>query len=139
MAPISIWSQEISSSGMAFREARTEATGLRSMKSASDLETPKESSVEVRWERSVGRAHRDSPPERSTVDRQFSIVVVKILCKHSKPFEHYASDPALQPTPRRPLATGYKTKQFPLRTTTIDESSIHRNLAGPGNGDERRP
>ena len=70
-----------------------------------------------------------SSEQLKTLHRQFSIVVVKILCKHSKPFEHYASDPALQPTPRRPLAAGYKTKQFPLRTTTIDESSIHGNLA----------
>ena len=37
-------------------------------------------------------------------------------------------DPTLQPITRRALAANNKTQQFPLRTTTIEESLVHGNL-----------
>jgi hypothetical protein len=55
---------------------------------------------------------------------QLEVIVVRILTKYCPAFEHYASDPALQHKPRRPLPDGYKTKQYPLRISTIDESTV---------------
>jgi hypothetical protein len=63
------------------------------------------------------------------LNHQFSVIVAQILCKYCKSFEKYARDPALQPIPRRQLPPGHKTQQYPLRATTIDESSIQGNLS----------
>jgi hypothetical protein len=62
------------------------------------------------------------------LNHQFSVIILRILFKHSRHYSRFASDPALQPISRRPLAAGSKTEQFPLRTTTIEEASIHGNL-----------
>ncbi|KAF8215601.1 hypothetical protein K438DRAFT_1748526 [Mycena galopus ATCC 62051] len=44
-------------------------------------------------------------------------------------FEYADKIPALQSIPRRPLPEGYKTKQYPIRLSTIEENSISGNLA----------
>lgn len=62
------------------------------------------------------------------LQHQFSVIILRVLFKHCDGYSKYISDAALQPLPRRPLPVGVKTKQFPLRTTTIDESSIVGNL-----------
>jgi hypothetical protein len=62
------------------------------------------------------------------LSHQFSVIILQILFKHCNQYSDYASDPALQPKSRRPLALDGKTKQFPLRTTTIEEASIQGNL-----------
>ena len=62
------------------------------------------------------------------LNHQFSVIILRILFKHCSFYSKYDSDPALQPIARRPLATDHKTRQFPLRTTTIEEASVHGNL-----------
>ena len=62
------------------------------------------------------------------LNHQFSVIILRVLFKHSRHYSRFTSDPALQPISRRPLAAGSKTEQFPLRTTTIEEASIHGNL-----------
>ncbi|KAF8503300.1 hypothetical protein F5888DRAFT_1917408 [Russula emetica] len=62
------------------------------------------------------------------LNHQFSVIVLRVLFKHCHLYSEYSSDPALQPIARRPLAPNSKTEQFPLRATTIEESSIHGNL-----------
>jgi hypothetical protein len=62
------------------------------------------------------------------LNHQFSVIILRVLFKHCSHYSDYASDPALQPISRRPLAVDGKTKQFPLRTTTIEEASIQGNL-----------
>jgi hypothetical protein len=56
------------------------------------------------------------------------VIILQVLFKHCNGYSAYISDTALQPIPRRPLPPDVKTKQFPLRATTIDESLIHGNL-----------
>jgi hypothetical protein len=62
------------------------------------------------------------------LSHQFSVIILQVLFKHSSHYSVYASDPDLQPISRRPLAANEKTKQFPLRTTTIEKASIQGNL-----------
>ena len=62
------------------------------------------------------------------LNHQFSVIILRVLFKHCSHYSDYASDPDLQPIPRRALAVDGKTKQFPLRTTTIEEASIQGNL-----------
>lgn len=69
--------------------------------------------------------HRD---QLIHIQHQFSVIVLRVLFKYCDSYSGYASEMALQPKPRCPLPVGVKTKQFPLRTTTIDESSIAGNL-----------
>ena len=69
-----------------------------------------------------------SPDQLKCLSHQFSVIILRVLFKHCRVYSKYTSDPALQPIPRRPLAANHKTKQFPLRTTTIEESSIPGNL-----------
>ena len=71
---------------------------------------------------------RLSPDQIKCLNHQFSVIILRVLFKHSRFYSGYASDPALQSIARRPLAAGCKTEQFPLRTTTIEEASIHGNL-----------
>ncbi|KAF7324360.1 hypothetical protein MSAN_02522500 [Mycena sanguinolenta] len=59
----------------------------------------------------------------------FRAYVVRVLCRYTKEFKEYAEHPALQHTPRRPLPDGYKTIQFPVRISSIEENSIAGNLA----------
>ncbi|KIJ06388.1 hypothetical protein PAXINDRAFT_47855, partial [Paxillus involutus ATCC 200175] len=62
---------------------------------------------------------------------QFKVHITDILLECCAAFKNYThrSEPALQHQERRKLPGGYKTKQYPLRTTTIDESSITGNIA----------
>jgi hypothetical protein len=62
------------------------------------------------------------------LQHQFSVIILRVLFKYCDSYSGYVSDAALQPLPQRPLPAGVKTKQYPLRTTTIDESSIIGNL-----------
>jgi hypothetical protein len=58
---------------------------------------------------------------------QLKISIVKILIKHSSPFSHYSTHPDLQYHPRRPMPSDYRTKVYPTRVTTFDESTIKGN------------
>lgn len=60
---------------------------------------------------------------------QFKAYVVRVLCRYHEDFKGYANIEALQNKARRPLPTGYKTRQFPLKISTIDESTISGNIA----------
>jgi hypothetical protein len=62
------------------------------------------------------------------INHQFSVIILRVLFKYCDLYSGYSSDPALQPIARRPLVAGHKTQQFPLRTTTIEEASVHGNL-----------
>ena len=62
------------------------------------------------------------------LNHQFSVIVLQILFKYCRDYSAYSLDPTLQPITRRALAANNKTQQFPLRTTTIEESSVHGNL-----------
>lgn len=59
---------------------------------------------------------------------QFFVIILQVLFKNCSLYSKYASDPALQPIARHPLAAGCKTTQFPIRMTTIEEASVHGNL-----------
>ncbi|KAF7343538.1 hypothetical protein MSAN_01974300 [Mycena sanguinolenta] len=56
----------------------------------------------------------------------FPAYIIRVLFRYCKAFENYEEIPALA---RRPLPDGYKTKQFPIRVSTIEENSITGNLA----------
>ena len=62
------------------------------------------------------------------LDHQFSVIVLRVLFKYCRHYSAYSSDPTLQPIARRALTANDKTQQFPLWTTTIEESSVHGNL-----------
>ncbi|KAF7971248.1 hypothetical protein HWV62_21570 [Athelia sp. TMB] len=75
--------------------------------------------------------HGDIRPtnEQSQAFRYQAIIhIIRVLTKHSKHFIALADNPALQHQPRRPLEPGYKTEQFPVRTTTINEASVKGTL-----------
>ncbi|KJA21719.1 hypothetical protein HYPSUDRAFT_202642 [Hypholoma sublateritium FD-334 SS-4] len=59
---------------------------------------------------------------------QLTIVVVQVLTTHAKGFELYANNAELQHKPRHVIPPRYKTEQFPLRVTTIEEASLKGNL-----------
>lgn len=61
---------------------------------------------------------------------QFRVHVVKVLFRNSvfKDYQHKSAS-IFQHIPRRKLPSGLKTKQYPLRTSTIDESSVTGNIA----------
>ena len=71
---------------------------------------------------------RPTRQQRKFFQSQFKVVIVRILLKYCPEFQHYAKDPALQNIPRRPMPSGYVTKQFPLRATTIEEATVRGNL-----------
>ncbi|KAG0698558.1 hypothetical protein DFH29DRAFT_1081734 [Suillus ampliporus] len=58
--------------------------------------------------------------------RQLCIHVVNILLEACSDFKDF---PPLLHHERRKLLVGYRTKQYPLCTSTIDESSVSRNIA----------
>lgn len=60
---------------------------------------------------------------------QLHVHVIKILLDGEEAFHDYPHRSLLQYQPRRKLPTGIKTKQFPLRTSPIDESSVSGNIA----------
>jgi hypothetical protein len=57
------------------------------------------------------------------------IHLVDILLGHCTGFKDYQKTTILQHSERRKMPKGYRTKQFPLCTSTIDESSITGNIA----------
>ena len=59
---------------------------------------------------------------------QLKIVIVHVLTKYSEHFKSYATHPALQHNPRRPMTKGYVTEQYPVRATTIEEATVRGNL-----------
>ncbi|KAF8130337.1 hypothetical protein EV363DRAFT_1584323 [Boletus edulis] len=60
---------------------------------------------------------------------QLRIHIIDILLDCCKPFEDYKRPPNLLHPERRRMPKGYRTKQYPVRTSTIDESSITGNIA----------
>jgi hypothetical protein len=77
------------------------------------------------------RFHCDVCPtdqQLMSVQFQFKIAIIRVLLKYSPALQSYSTDPALQNAPRRPLPSGYVTKQFPLHATTIEEATVHGNL-----------
>lgn len=66
--------------------------------------------------------------QRDSFRFQLQIVIVRVLTTYAKGFEFYTKYPELQHRPRRAIPAGYKTEQFPLRVTTIEEASITGNL-----------
>ncbi|KIJ13170.1 hypothetical protein PAXINDRAFT_81752 [Paxillus involutus ATCC 200175] len=61
---------------------------------------------------------------------QLHIHVIDILLENCPSFAGYEQTPLLQHKQRRKLpAAGHRTKQYPLQTSTIDESSIMGNIA----------
>ncbi|TFY51932.1 hypothetical protein EVG20_g10773 [Dentipellis fragilis] len=64
------------------------------------------------------------------VQREFSVLIVHTLLEFCPGFDKsYSEDPLLQPVAQRPLPKGYKTRCFPLRTSTIEEATVEGNLA----------
>ena len=59
---------------------------------------------------------------------QLKVVIVRVLTKYEKGFTKYSKVKALQHKPRRAIPKGYRTEQFPLRATTIEEATIRGNL-----------
>ncbi|KAH8993094.1 hypothetical protein EDB83DRAFT_2509997 [Lactarius deliciosus] len=59
---------------------------------------------------------------------QLKVVIIRVLTTYSIKFQSYAKDPALQHVSRRPMPPGYKTEQFPVRVSTIEEATVHGNL-----------
>ncbi|KAJ8522779.1 hypothetical protein ONZ45_g630 [Pleurotus djamor] len=49
--------------------------------------------------------------------------------RNARRFETYKTLPELQHTQRQAMPAGHKTKQYPLRTSTIEEASVEGNLA----------
>ncbi|KAG9310626.1 hypothetical protein JVU11DRAFT_9194 [Chiua virens] len=60
---------------------------------------------------------------------QLRIHIIDLLLDYCKPFQDYKQPPSLFHPERRKMPKGYRTKQYPLRTSTIDESSITGNIA----------
>jgi len=62
---------------------------------------------------------------------QVRIHIIDIFLQGHASFKHYEhhSAPLLRHKERCRLPKGYKTKQYPLRTSTIDESSVSGNIA----------
>ena len=71
---------------------------------------------------------RPSVQQLRTVRSQLRVAIVRVLTKYCPRFHSYASDPVLQPIPRRPMPPGYVTQQFPIRATTIEEATVRGNL-----------
>lgn len=60
---------------------------------------------------------------------QLRVAVVRVLLKYFPEFQSCVKDPGdLQNLPRRPMPPGYRTEQFPLRATTIEEATVLGNL-----------
>ncbi|KAJ8469601.1 hypothetical protein ONZ45_g16837 [Pleurotus djamor] len=72
---------------------------------------------------------RPTLEQSTSVFNQLSINITHILITYSDKFSKYADDPRLQYPVRRKIPLGFKTQQFPLRLSTIEEASIEGNLA----------
>lgn len=73
---------------------------------------------------------RMTKEQRTAVKFQLSVIIIRALLTHVEGFSTpiYIKDPRLQHQPRRAIPAGYKTQQFPLRVTTIEEASLEGNL-----------
>jgi hypothetical protein len=67
---------------------------------------------------------RPTLEQLSSVHSQLKIVVVEALLKHCTEFKSYAEKSDLQHTTRRCILKGYRTEQYPIRITTIEEASV---------------
>ena len=63
------------------------------------------------------------------IQRQLPLHVVATLVKWVPAFSRYKNHPGLQHEQRREVPRDYKTRQFPLRVSTIEENSIKGNIA----------
>jgi len=63
------------------------------------------------------------------IKRQLSLHVIRTLTKWVPGLLHYKSHPDLQYEQRRSIPQAYKTEQFPLWVSTIEENSIKGNIA----------
>ena len=73
---------------------------------------------------------RPSPLQLTSFLHQLQVHVVSVLLTYSKHFDDYVRPAAaLKHRERRKLPSGFPTKQSPLRTSTIDESSVSGNIA----------
>ncbi|KAF8452793.1 hypothetical protein L210DRAFT_3608609 [Boletus edulis BED1] len=75
---------------------------------------------------------RDVLPSRDQMKSyhsQLRVHIIDILLDCCKHFENYEKPPALLHPERRKMPTGYQTKQYPLHTSTINESSVSSNIA----------
>ncbi|KAF8871290.1 hypothetical protein BD779DRAFT_1631677 [Infundibulicybe gibba] len=60
---------------------------------------------------------------------QFKSYIIRVLLRYHKGFNNYIQVPAIQNIARRRLPDGYKTRQFPLKISTIEEATIAGNIA----------
>lgn len=78
--------------------------------------------------------YADVSPTRNQLlafNHQLCVHIITILLQCSSQFRDYPyqKDMALQHMSRRKLPIGFKMKQYPLRTSSIDESSVTGNIA----------
>jgi hypothetical protein len=64
-----------------------------------------------------------------SIQHQLSVHVIKVLTRWVPGFLHHGTHPDLQHEQRQVIPEGYKTEQFPLRVSTIEENSIKGNIA----------
>ena len=67
--------------------------------------------------------------QMESIQRQLSLHVIETLVKWVPEFSRYSSHPDLRHEQHRFVPQGYKTQQFPLRVSTIEENSIKGNIA----------
>ncbi|KAF9234843.1 hypothetical protein BU15DRAFT_78605 [Melanogaster broomeanus] len=74
---------------------------------------------------------RPSIDQMKSFHSQLRIHVVQTLLDYCKAFDSYTrpQGPSFHYLERRKMPKGYRTKQYPLRTSTIDESSVTGNIA----------
>ena len=64
-----------------------------------------------------------------SIQSQLLLHVIDMLVQWVPAFSQFKSHPDLQRGHRRDVPRGYKTQQFPLRVSTIEENSIKGNIA----------
>ncbi|KAF8184459.1 hypothetical protein BJ912DRAFT_927826 [Pholiota molesta] len=77
--------------------------------------------------------NRDIRPTSSqfaSFHSQLHVIIIRALFTYTKGFEadSYSKDVRLQHKAVHAIPLGYKTEQYPLRVTTIEEASLHGNL-----------
>jgi hypothetical protein len=74
----------------------------------------------------------DLRPTRSqarNIEHHLLLQIIRILLSSDETFSYIdKTDPLLQPHAYRPPPSGYKTQEFVMRTTTIDEGSTEGNI-----------
>ncbi|CAA7268575.1 unnamed protein product [Cyclocybe aegerita] len=71
---------------------------------------------------------RPSMDQLKSFQTQLTVVIVRVLTTYCHKFKDYSQVPTLQHPPRRRMPAGYKTEQFPIRITTIEEATVRGNL-----------